>query len=171
MPAAIPRARAPSLEVRTLDGGTWRLSEQRPETSTLMVFYRGLHCPICKTYLRDLEGRLDDFSERGVEVIAVSGDDRERAAATPEEWGLDSLRLGYGQSIANMRAWGLFISNSIRDSEPAQFGEPGLFLVRPGGELYYAAINSAPFARPALGDVMTALDYVLENDDPARGEA
>jgi peroxiredoxin len=171
MPAATPRARAPDLEVRTIDGGTWRLSEQRPGSFTLVVFYRGLHCPICRDYLRDLERRLGDFGERGVEVIAVSGDDRERAERTPGEWGLETLRVGYGQSIANMRAWGLFISNSIRDSEPAQFGEPGLFLVRRGGELYYAAINSAPFARPSLAEVMRAVDYVLENDYPARGEA
>jgi len=171
MPAATPRTQAPDLEVRTLDGGSWRLSDQRPENFTLVVFYRGLHCPICKTYLRDLERRLGDFGGRGVEVIAVSGDDRGRAERTPGQWGLEKLRIGYGQSIANMRDWGLFISNSIRDSEPAQFGEPGLFLVRRGGELYYAAINSAPFARPFFAELMMAVDYVLKNDYPARGEA
>lgn len=171
MPAVIPRTQTPGLEVETLDGDSWRLSERSPDKFTLVVFYRGLHCPICKNYLRDLDRKVGDFGERGVEVIAVSGDDQERAAKTKEEWGLENVAIGYGQSIANMRDWGLFISNSIKDTEPAQFGEPGVFLVRPGGELYYAAINSAPFARPSFNEVMMAVDFVVKNDYPARGEA
>ncbi|MCZ6522804.1 MAG: redoxin domain-containing protein, partial [Alphaproteobacteria bacterium] len=114
MPAVIPRTQTPGLEVETLDGGSWRLSERSPDKFTLVVFYRGLHCPICKNYLRDLDGLVGDLGERGVEVIAVSGVDQERAAKTKEEWGLENVAIGYGQSIANMRDWGLFISNSIK---------------------------------------------------------
>jgi len=28
-----------------------------------------------------------------------------------------------------------------------------------------------PFARPAIGDLMKAIDFIVENDYPARGEA
>jgi len=61
--------------------------------------------------------------------VRVGGDDRGWAERAPGQWGLEKLRIGYGQSIANMREWGLFVANSIRDSEPAQFGEPYLMLV------------------------------------------
>ena len=55
--------------------------------------------------------------------------------------------------------------------EPALFTEPGLFLVRPDGTLYWAAIQTMPFARPGFADVLKALDFVIAKDYPARGEA
>lgn len=83
----MPRTKAPDLEVPKVGGGSWALREQDPEQFTMVVFYRGLHCPVCKGYLRDLEGRLEEFRSRGVEVVAISGDSRERAEQTQEKWG------------------------------------------------------------------------------------
>ncbi len=171
-----PRQPAPELEVQTVDGGTWRLSEQEPESFTLVVAYRGLHCPICKTYVKDLDRRLDDFRARGVEVIAVSSDDGERARRTREEWGLEKVAVGYGLPIDTAREWGLFISTSRGKTsagvqEPARFSEPGLFLIKPDGTLYWEAVQSMPFARPHFNEVLAAVDFVRERDYPARGEA
>ncbi len=47
----MPRQPVPSLDVPTVGGGTWSLSGQTPEKFTMIVFYRGLHCPICSLYL------------------------------------------------------------------------------------------------------------------------
>ena len=79
-------------------------------------------------------------------------------------------------SIATGRAWGLYVSTgrgdtSIGIEEPALFTEPGLFLVRPDGTLYWAAVQTMPFARPGFADVLKALDFVIAKDYPARGEA
>jgi peroxiredoxin len=41
----------PELEVKTLDGKLWQLSEQKPQNFTLIIFYRGWFCPICHSYL------------------------------------------------------------------------------------------------------------------------
>lgn len=43
----IPRQPVPALEVATVGGGTWKLADQTPENFTMVVFFRGLHCPIC----------------------------------------------------------------------------------------------------------------------------
>lgn len=137
----------------------------------MIVFYRGLHCPVCRTYLSELDRKLDEFTRRGVDVIAISGDDAERARRTVDEWKLARLPIGYGQSIASMREWGLFISHGIKEPEPELFGEPGLFLVRPDGTLYYAAVTSMPFGRPRLDDMLAALDFIIAHDYPARGAA
>jgi peroxiredoxin len=166
-----PNIPAPKLEVSTLGETTWKLSEQQPEGFTLIVFYRGLHCPLCKKQLQELKDKLDDFRDQGVEVIAVSGDDRERAEQTQREWKLEGLRIGYGQTIESMREWGLFVSQAINEKEPSQFSEPGLFLIRPDGILYYAAIQSMPFARPPLDDLIGAIKFVRQNGYPARGES
>jgi peroxiredoxin len=171
MPQIKPRQPVPDLQVETLDAGSWRLADQTPRHFTMLVFYRGLHCPICKSYLRDLNGKIPEFTARGVEAIAISCDDRERAERTKREWGLDRLRIGYGLTIPKAREWGLFISRGIKEGEPAEFSEPGLFLVKPDGTLYASAVNSMPFSRPTFADVLNAVDFVTRNNYPARGEA
>jgi len=171
-----PRTEAPELEVETLEHGTWRLADQDPEHFTMIVAYRGLHCPICKNYLRDLDRNAGEFAKRGVETIVVSTDDRERAQETKRSWELENLKIGYGMSIPKAREWSLYISTSRGKTsagieEPAQFNEPGLFLVRPDGTLYAASIATMPFARPHFKEVLGALDMIIEKDYPARGEA
>ena len=166
-----PRQPAPSLEVKLLDGSTWRLADAKPATFQMIVVYRGLHCPVCKTYLGDLEAKLPEFSKRGVDVIAISTDSLDRAQKAKTEWGLNSLRVGCELSIVNAREWDLFISRSIREGEPPEFSEPGLFLVKPDGTLFYASRNSAPWGRPPFDQLLRGIDVVTERKMPARGEA
>jgi peroxiredoxin len=166
-----PTHPVPELDLATLDGGRFRMLERRPKAFTMIVFYRGLHCPICKPYLRDLDRKLEEFENRGVDVIAVSTDTRERAARSKEEWEIGRLPIAYGLEIAKAREWGLFISRGIKESEPAEFAEPGLFLVRPDGTLYAASVQRMPFARPHFSDVLAAVDFITKNDYPPRGEA
>ncbi len=166
-----PREHAPELTVDLVVGGRWRLDEQRPKTFTMVVFYRGLHCPVCRAQLTELNRRLDELTARGITVIAISGDTHERARATVAEWRLDRLTIGYGLSEKTARAFGLFLSRAINDDEPAQFNEPGLFLIRPDATVYYEAITSMPLGRPHLDDVLAVIDYAAKVDYPARGEA
>ncbi|MBA2579371.1 MAG: AhpC/TSA family protein [Thermoleophilaceae bacterium] len=166
-----PQAQAPELHVETLDGGRWRLSDRKPDRFTMIVFYRGLHCPVCTSYISELNRKLDDFSSRGVEAIAVSGDPRERAERSRDKWKLDNITLGFGLSPDAMREWGLFVSKGIKQGEPAEFGEPGLFLITPGGTVFYGGINSMPFGRPKFDEIRDGIDFVTDNDYPARGES
>ena len=166
-----PRQPAPPLEVALLGGGVWRLSDAKPANFEMIVVYRGLHCPICKTYLRDLDSKLPEFAKRGVDVIAVSTDSRERAERAKSEWELKQLRIGCELSIAGARAWDLFISTAIRDGEPPEFSEPGLFLTKPDGTLFFASRGSAPWGRPPLDQMLRGIDVATERKMPARGEA
>jgi peroxiredoxin len=166
-----PRDHAPELTVDLIGGGRWRLDEQHPESFTMVVFYRGLHCPVCRAQLSELNRRLDELTTRGITVIAISGDTRERARTTVAEWHLDRLTVGYGLSAETARAFGLFLSRAIQDDEPTQFSEPGLFLIRPDGTVYYEAITTMPWGRPRLDDILGGIDYAAKADYPARGEA
>ena len=166
-----PRQTAPALAVTLLDGSAWRLADAKPAAFQMIVVYRGLHCPVCKTYLGELETKLGGFAKRGVDVIAISTDDRARAERAKAEWGLANLRLGYDLSIAAARDWDLFISTAIRDGEPPEFSEPGLFLIKPDGTLFYAARGNAPWGRPAFDQVLRGIDTAIERKTPARGEA
>jgi peroxiredoxin len=169
-----PRQTVPALEVSTLQG-SWSLDDQAPENFTMLVFYRGLHCPICSKYLAELDKLAGDFDNTGVGILALSSDGKERAKQAVEDWGLKNTNIGYGVSVEQAQAWGLHRSagrgkTSIGIEEPAEFSEPGLFLVRPDNSLYWAQISTMPFARPHFREVLGALSFTLANDYPARGE-
>ena len=141
----------------------------------MVVFYRGLHCPICTKYLLELERLAPEFASRGVQVVAVSSDSEERAREMAQKIGAKSLPFGFGLSLRSARQWGLYISTSrgktsIGIDEPALFSEPGVFLVRPDGTLYYGAVQTMPFARPHFQDLLGGVDFALAKDYPARGE-
>lgn len=169
-----PRQPVPALEVETLSGN-WSLAEQQPENFTMVVFYRGLHCPICSKYIAELDKLAEDFAGIGVSVQALSGDTRERAEQARDDWGLTNIDLGFGVTTEQAREWGLHRSTgrgltSIGIEEPAEFPEPGMFIVRPDNTLYWAQVQTMPFARPHFREIIGALKFALEKDYPARGE-
>ena len=88
--------------------------------------------------------------ERGVNVVAVSMDTEQRARLSRQKWELFNLTLGYGLPEKSARNWTLYLSAGVKDGEPSEFSEPGLFLIDNNNEVYYSAINSNPWGRPYL---------------------
>lgn len=171
----VPRQRVPDLTVPLAGGGEFNLATDKTQKFTLIVFYRGLHCPQCRKQLTDLETKLVEFEKRGVSVIAISADDKERAERTKADWNLSKLRIGYGLDLRTARSFGLWISTgrgktSAGIEETTLFNEPGLFLIKPDQTLYCASVQTMPFARPHLADLLAAIDFVIEKNYPARGE-
>lgn len=174
--ALTPRKPVPALELDTVGGKRWSLAEQKPDHFTMLVFYRGLHCPICRKYTSELNGMAEEFARRGVSILVASTDPKERAEEAKAKWGLPDLTIGYGVPIDVARQWGLYISTSRGATstgveEPPLFAEPGLFLVKPDGTLYWASVSTMPFARPHFGEILQAIDFALSRNYPARGEA
>jgi len=170
----LPRRPVPELRVPTLAHGDFELAADAPKLFTLICFYRGLHCPVCLKYLRDLDAPIPEYECRGTTVIAVSSDVHERAQDMARKVGAN-LRFGYSLPLTTARRWGLYISSSrgkssIDIEEPPLFSEPGVFLVRPDGTLYYAAVQTMPFARPLFSELLQAIDFAVVKDYPARGE-
>ncbi len=154
-------ARVGGGEVETGGNGGWRV----------VVVYRGRHCPICKRYLKTLDGLLEDFRGAGAEVVALSADPAEKAEADVAEHGW-RFPVGYDLSQDQMRALGLYISHPRSPQETDRpFPEPGLFVVNPDGNLQIVDISNAPFARPDLNSILGGLKFIQEKDYPIRGTA
>lgn len=168
MSRPMPGTPAPALTVPTLTG-PWTLADQTPGTFTMLVFYRGYHCPICKGFLGEIERMLPEFEQNGASVIALSMDTEDRARKTAEDWGLSKLRLGYGLTEQQATDWGLYLTSAIRDTELPVFSEPGLFLIDTEGRFYMINVASMPFARPDLTGLPARLSAVKANGYPARG--
>ncbi|MGF1501175.1 MAG: peroxiredoxin-like family protein [Paracoccaceae bacterium] len=167
----IPRSPAPALSVPLVSGGTWTLAERTPQSFTVIVFYRGKHCPICRDYLASIEAHLDEVGAAGLDIVAVSMDDEERARSSTADWGIARLAVGYGMSEATARAWSLYISSQRPgSSEPMRFSEPATVVVYPDGRIFFVAVQSAPFTRPAIDALVRGLKFAAENAYPARGD-
>ena len=139
MTQLIPGQPVPDLDLPLTIDARFELSKQHPEAFTLLVFYRGKHCPICRKYLTELSGTGD------VPLAHSLSEDKAR------EWGLYISEKREGSE------------------EPDIFSEPGLFLVKPDGTLHFAVVQNAPFTRPDLDDLLSGISFTLDKDYPTRG--
>ena len=160
----IPGKKAPSLNIETISGNTWSLDNHLNKSKCMIVFYRGLHCPVCSVFLKQIDSQLLEYKKSNTEVIAVSMDNKEKALKTKSDWSIKNLNIAYGLSEDDARKWGLYISKSIKEAESDIFCEPGLFIIREDGTLYLANTSNMPWARPDLTDFPAKLIFAEENN-------
>jgi len=136
---------------------------------SMLVVYRGRHCPRCKTYLARLDGLLDAFGERGVTVTATSADPEDRARADRDEQGW-RFSVGHSLSLDDMAALGLYVSDPRSAAETDRpFAEPGLFVVNADGVLHIACVSNAASCRPDLDALLDGIRGIQNNGLPVRG--
>lgn len=164
-----PDTQAPALSLPLVGGETWSLADQTPDAFTMVIFYRGLHCPVCKMYLGKLEALHAAYKKAGFSVVAVSMDPEDRATQSKADWGMDTTPMAYGLDLEAAKSWGLWISEAFKEAESPMFCEPGTFWIRPDGRLYMADISNMPWARPDLEFLLPKAAFALDNNYPARG--
>lgn len=160
----------PQIQLTTIGGSTRTLGRaQDGHEWQLVVVYRGLHCPICKRYLSQLQEMAPAFYDQKVEVIAVSADPLDKAQTMVEEQALE-LPVAYDLSLDQMAQLGLFISDPRSPQETDRpFAEPGIFVVNGDGALQIVDVSNAPFARPDLDALLRGITFVREKNYPIRG--
>ncbi len=137
----------------------------------LVVVYRGKHCPMCTSYLKQLEHLKNTIYDIGISVLVVSADSEEKASAHNQEMGL-SFPVAYGLSIEQMKDLGLYISHPRSAQETdIPFAEPGIYVINEKGQTQVTDISNAPFARPDLETLAGGLGFIRDpaNNYPIRG--
>lgn len=169
MNTAKPRVGAPvePAEFALVGGGSRSIGGTKDRWTALFV-YRGRHCPRCKKFLNKLNAVLADWTAE-MDVIVVSADTQEKAQADVAEFGWD-FDLCYGMTEDQMHALGLYVSDPLSEAETtARFAEPGMFAMRPNGELMLVDISNGPAARPDLEELLDGMKFNIKNDRPVRG--
>lgn len=164
-----PTKKAPNLKLNLINDTQWELEKQKPENFTLLVFYRGLHCPVCKKQLQDLRDNLTKFSDIGVNILALSMDTEKRAKTSRDEWETGDLPIAYGLTEKEARSWNLFISSAISEKEPERFSEPALYLIDKEQNIIFSQVQSMPFARPTTESILKGIEFIINKDYPSRG--
>jgi len=131
-----------------------------PGNWKLIIFYRGLHCPMCANYIKELDAMQKEFAISNVEIMAICADPIEKAQEFADKHSL-TLNLGYGLSVPQIQQLGLYISDPASPRETDRpFCEPGLFVLNADSLVQILDISNAPFARPELSKIKRSLDYI-----------
>ena len=134
----------------------------------MIVVYRGLHCPICKTYTAKIEALKDKFDELETDVVFISGDTAEKAKKFASEVGLE-LPVAYDLSIEQMKQLGLYISEPRPNETNRPFPELGLFVLNEKGQPHIVEISNAPFIRREPELIIRGIMHIKKNNYPIRG--
>ena len=158
----------PTITLPTIGGGEITLGQGRGQDWHVVVIYRGLHCPICKKYLTQLESLTSQFADVGADVMAVSADPQDKAQKMADETGA-TFPIAHDLSLEQMHSLGLFISDPRPGETDRPFAEPGLFVVNSRGNTQLIDVANAPFLRPDLSDLPDSLQFLKAKDYPVRG--
>lgn len=162
----------PAIELPNLSGENIKIGTPQGDADwRLVVVYRGKHCPMCTRYLNEIEKLKQEFTQLGIDVIAISADTKSQATAHHAELSV-SYPIAYGLNIAQMQQLGLYASNPRSAQETDHvFAEPGLFVVNDKGQVQVIDISNGPFVRPELGVLLAGLSFIRnpENNYPIRG--
>jgi peroxiredoxin len=138
---------------------------------TLLVVYRGKHCPRCKKYLNALNEMRTAWADAGFDIVVVSADTKEKAQADQSEFGW-AFDLGYDLSEDQMATLGVYVTEPLSPEETdRRFAEPGTFVLREDGSLIVVALSNGPAARPDLAELLDGMIFNKKNDRPHRGTA
>lgn len=166
----IPGTPAPAIDLPLVGGGQASLRTGNDLRFVMLTFYRGWHCPRCKLHLVDIASKLARFSNLGVDCLAVSMDNAERAERSHEQWGLGQLKVAYELDEPGARTWGLYLTDSIHEREPRRFSEPAVVLVdAKSGTIFSALYGTSPFNRVHAADLLEGLQTIIARDYPPRG--
>ncbi len=155
------------LSFKQLDGDD--VAFGAPGAWQALFVIRGQHCPICKSYLSEIEQRREALAALGVSVAAVSADSEAQTRVTAAAAKV-SFPLLYGMDEGTMHRLGLYVSEPRSAQETDhRFPEPALFVVNPEGVLQLVDIANAPFLRPDPDRIVRGLGFVIEKNYPIRG--
>jgi peroxiredoxin len=74
-------------------GNTVALSDLLAEGPVVLVFYRGVWCPLCNQHLSELQDNLQRIEKHGASVVAVSPERPEFLRQTAEKTGAEFILL------------------------------------------------------------------------------
>lgn len=169
-PKPIPGSILKPMTFPKVNGGSITVGGQK-KNWTLLVVYRGKHCPRCKKYLNTLSDMQTQWADAGFDIAVVSADSQVKATADQAEfgWGFD---LGYDLSEEQMATLGVYVTEPISPEEAdGRFAEPGTFVLRGDGSQIVVAISNGPAVRPELAELLDGMIFNKTKDRPHRGTA
>jgi peroxiredoxin (alkyl hydroperoxide reductase subunit C) len=143
---------APEFSLGTADGGKFTREDLLGKTSVL-VFYPFAFSPVCNDQLTLYEEVLDEFTQRGATLYAVSTDARWSQAAFKEKLGSTVEQLSdFEPKGATAQAFGVLHEGG--------FTQRALVIVAPDGVVKWSYQAPSPGELPGANLIFDGLDAV-----------
>src|SRR5690606_61137 len=78
-------SKAPDYKATDQNGNSIRLKDMVKNGNVVLFFYRGNWCPYCSRQLKQLQDSLEMFTEKGVQVIAITPEKADGIAKSIEK--------------------------------------------------------------------------------------
>jgi peroxiredoxin len=142
-----PGNRAPPLSGTLADGGRYAL-EDRPDAPTVLVFYRGAQCGLCRLQLEQAQRHLPAYEYQGARIVGVTLDPPEQSQAL-----LDEVEIGFNLVSVDrdaFQSWGV-----TAPGEEAPL--PATFIVDRDGIVRFRHIGRNAADRTSDAGILTVL--------------
>ena len=167
-PKPVPGSILTPMKFARVNGG--KITVGGPKKNwTLLIVYRGNHCPRCKKYLNVLNNMRCDWNNAGFDIVVVSADSSKKALADLTEFGW-GFNLCYGLTEEQMATLGVYVTDPLSPEEAdGRFAEPGTFILREDGSQIIVSLSNGPAVRPELTELLDGMIFNKNNDRPHRG--
>lgn len=166
---------APAFTVEDAHGANVTLTSLLSHGPTLLVFYRGGWCPFCNFQMHELVVNAAAFTQRGVQIAAISVDAPESAAATQQAHTAPFAVLSDPDLVAHkafhvvnalpeeqvtrLKGMGINLEKSSARSHHS-IAIPSLFLIDAAGTVRWAHADTNYKVRPSVQNILAAIDQV-----------
>lgn len=135
----------PDTAGKTVDMG--RVIGTRP---VVLIFYRGVWCPYCRSQRTDLSRHRAEFLRDGAAVYAISNEDAPQLQQMQKRAGLDFVTFLSDKTGKAAKLYaGLYPHSSVH--------QPGSFVIDKTGRIVYAYVNQDFRSRAAAISLLQAV--------------
>ncbi|MDA2913351.1 peroxiredoxin family protein [Acidobacteriia bacterium AH_259_A11_L15] len=137
--------------------------EAKPGRWVLLVFYRGYWCTYCNADLRSLQDHLEEFTSRGVRLVAVSVDPPLVTRRYADKQGFSLTFLSDPPAQVIRRYHLLREGSGDRQDEVAR---PAQFLIDSAGTIRWLNLSEDMSVRVRPQDILKVIDELLLASSP-----
>lgn len=148
------------LDSRDQDGVEQSFDSLVGDKGLVLVFLRSLDwCRFCKGQAKELEDRLDDFSDRGLRLAVLSYDPVETLKAFQLKYTPHLTLLSDPQSRV-IKAFGILNERENPNSRGYGIPNPGIIIIDAEGVVQAKFAEKGYRSRPKIDTVLAAIDQL-----------
>ena len=120
---------------------------------TALAFFQGRWCPFCMTHLRELEAHHDELMRVGADLVVVSIEDVETAAATQRQFPHLTVVSDHRRELSNA----VDVINAGFHPEGGDSAAPTILLIDGQGQVQWLHRPARFIARPSAAEIAATL--------------
>jgi peroxiredoxin len=144
----------PSISIDLVSGGGLNLPAALAGSFSVVLLYRGAFCPYCNAQLAGFARAASTLAELGIQVVALSVDDKATSAALVEKLRLP-FAVGYGADADAIAG----VTGAYVNESPHHLQTTG-FILDPNGRVLTAVYSSGAIGRLVADDVVGFIRYL-----------